>query len=43
MTYILTANLTNNHAEISSQIAGTVNDLADLAHCELVRIKCYPA
>ena len=43
MTYILTVNPTHNHAEISSQIADTVKDLADLAHCELFRIKCYPA
>ena len=38
MASILTVNLAHNHAEISSQNADTVNDLADLAHCEFVRI-----
>jgi len=38
MTYILTAKLSNNYTEISSQIADTVKVLADLAHCEFVRI-----
>ncbi len=43
MTYILTVNPTHNHAEISPQFADTVNDLADLAHCELGRIVGYSA